>query len=148
MENFEVLDVSGDIGIRAYGKTITEAFVSASTGLYSLTTNLNAIEAKKSIDISVESDTLEGLLVSWLNELIFHLDAYGFIGKKILINEFSPIAGQPDSLRAYRLKAIIHGEEFDPVRHEGKLLIKAATYHRLKIEKKDGLWEIDVIFDI
>ena len=149
MENFEVLDVSGDIGIRAYGKTITEAFVSASTGLYSLTTNLNAIEAKKSIDISVESDTLEGLLVSWLNELIFHLDAYGFIGKKILINEFSPIAGKPDSLRACKLKAIIYGEEFDPVRHEGKLLIKAATYHRLKIEKKkDGLWEIDVIFDI
>jgi len=148
MENFEVLDVSGDIGIRAYGKTITEAFVSASTGLYSLTTNLSAIEAKKSIDISVESDTLEGLLVSWLNELIFHLDAYGFIGKKILINEFSPIAGQQDSLRAYRLKAIIYGEEFDPARHEGKLLIKAATYHRLKIEKKDALWGIDVIFDI
>jgi len=27
-------------------------------------------------------------------------------------------------------------------------LIKAATYHKLKIERKEGLWEADVIFDI
>jgi len=27
-------------------------------------------------------------------------------------------------------------------------LIKAATYHRLKIERKEDHWEADVIFDI
>jgi SHS2 domain-containing protein len=42
----------------------------------------------------------------------------------------------------------VAGEEFDAGRHEGKLLIKAATYHKLRIEKIDDLWEIDVIFDI
>ncbi|MBM4129219.1 MAG: archease, partial [Nitrospira sp.] len=37
---------------------------------------------------------------------------------------------------------------FDPERHERKLLVKAATYHMLRIERTDDVWEIDVIFDI
>jgi SHS2 domain-containing protein len=148
MENFEVLDISGDIGLKAYGNTITEAFINASLGMYSLTAHLETIEEKKSIDVSVERDSLEGLFVSWLNELIFHFDAYGFLGKRIIIEEFSRGARRPDSTQAFRLKAVLYGEEFDPERHEGKLLIKAATYHRLKIEKKDDRWEVNVIFDI
>lgn len=154
METFEVLDVSGDVGIRAHGETIEEAFTSALMGMYSLSADIETIEEKRAVDVSVEGDTLEGLLVAWLNELIFHTDAYGFIGKRVVITEFSPSLAVPprgggtDDGRAYRIKAVIYGEEFDPGRHDGKLLIKAATYHRLKIEKKDDLWEIDVIFDI
>jgi SHS2 domain-containing protein len=46
------------------------------------------------------------------------------------------------------LKATISGEDFDSERHESKLLIKAATYHKLRIEKTDDTWEAEVIFDI
>ncbi len=51
-------------------------------------------------------------------------------------------------MEAYKLKAAVSGEEFDTERHERKLLIKAATYHKLKIERINGMWEVDVIFDI
>jgi len=138
MEKFKVLDISGDVGIKAFGKSIDEAFISAAIGMYSLITNLDSIKEKKTINVSVGSPLLDGLLVSWLNELIFHFDAYGFIGKKIEIKQFSD----------NRMVATVTGEEFDPERHEGKLLIKAATYHKLRIEKIDDTWEIDVIFDI
>ena len=148
MENFEVLDVSGDIGLKAYGKTLAEAFSNASMGMYSLTANLRSVEERRSIEVSVESGSLDGLLVSWLNELIFHLDAYGFIGKRIVVRELSMRGCLPESSDACRIRATISGEEFDPERHEGKLLIKAATYHRLRIEQKDDLWVIEVIFDI
>jgi SHS2 domain-containing protein len=138
MEQFTVLDISGDVGLTAFGGSLQEAFVNAAIGMYSLMTSLDAVAAEKTIDVSVESQSPDGLLVSWLNELIFHFDTYGFIGKKIYINEFSET----------RISANIAGEEFDPERHEGKLLIKAATYHQLRIEKKDERWEIRVIFDI
>ncbi|TFG36684.1 MAG: archease [Nitrospirales bacterium] len=138
MERFTVLDISGDIGLTALGDSLQEAFVNAAIGMYSLMTGLDAVATKKTIDMSVEHQSPEGLLVSWLNELIFHFDAYGFIGKKIDIKEFSE----------KRISASIAGEEFDPERHEGRLLIKAATYHRLRIEKKNERWEISVIFDI
>ncbi len=138
MEKFKGLDISGDVGIKAFGKSIKEAFINASLGMYSFITNLDSIKEKKTINVSVESPSLDGLLVSWLNELIFHFDAYGFIGKKIEIKQFSD----------NKIEATVTGEEFDPERHEGKLLIKAATYHKLRIEKIDDIWEIDVIFDI
>jgi SHS2 domain-containing protein len=138
MEKFEVLDISGDVGLKAFGESKDGAFINAAVGMYSLITNLDAVEEKKSIDVSVESNSPDGLLVSWLNELIFHFDAYGFIGKRVEISHFSE----------NEIRATIKGEEFDPGRHEGKLLIKAATYHRLKLEKKGDGWEIEVVFDI
>jgi SHS2 domain-containing protein len=143
MDKFLILDISGDVGIKAFGESMEEAFINAALGMYSLITNIDEIENKKTINVTTESDSLEGLLVSWLNELIFQFDTYGFIGKEIEIG-----GGELSGGKAYNLKASIAGEEFDPERHERKLLIKAATYHRIKVEKIDGKWEINVIFDI
>lgn len=157
MKKFEVLDISGDIGLRAYGEDIKEAFINTALGLYSLITDLDKIEEKKTIDISVGAHSIEGLLVPWLNELIFNFDAYGFIGRRLEIvgSEFGvqspekfPSFNSELQTPNYKLISRIRGEDFDPERHERKLLIKAATYHRLRIEKVDNMWEIDVIFDI
>lgn len=153
MKSFEVLDISGDVGLKAYGKSLRDAFMNAAIGMYSLITDLEMVKEERVLDVSVESDSMEGLLVSWLNELVFHFDAYGFIGKRISITELTPSSppgggGQPAGLQTYRIKGSITGEDFNPERHERRLLIKAATYHRLKVEKKNGEWEIDVIFDI
>jgi SHS2 domain-containing protein len=153
MKSFEVLDISGDVGLKAYGKSLQDAFMNAAIGMYSLITDLEIVKEERVIGVSVESDSMEGLLVSWLNELVFHFDAYGFIGKRISITEFTPSSplgggGQPASQPAYRIKASITGEDFNSERHESRLLIKAATYHRLKVEEKNGKWEVEVIFDI
>jgi len=138
MEAFQVLDISGDVGLTAFGKSKEEAFLNAAYGMYSLITNPETIRDKKTVSVTVEKDSPDGLLVAWLNELIFHFDTYGFIGKKITMEHFSD----------GKIRAGIAGEEFDPERHAGKLLIKAATYHKLRIEETNGRWEIDVIFDI
>jgi SHS2 domain-containing protein len=154
MKDFEILDLPGDAGIRAFGKNIEDAFVHAAIGMFSLITDLDTIKEEKTIDVALESDSLDGILVSWLNELIFHFDTYGFIGKKI--TDFHLVGGglsgdetgQRAEEKIYKLKASVTGEEFDPQRHEGKLLIKAATYHKLAVEKRHGMWELHVIFDI
>ena len=138
MEAFQVLDISGDVGLTAFGKSREEAFLNAAYGMYSLITNPETIREKKTVSVTVEKDSPDGLLVAWLNELIFRFDTYGFLGKKITMEHFSD----------GKIRAGISGEEFDPERHAGKLLIKAATYHRLRIEETKGRWEIDVIFDI
>ncbi|MFN3396250.1 MAG: archease [Thermodesulfovibrionales bacterium] len=135
---FEVLDISGDVGIRAFGRSLEELFINAASGMYNLITDTGAVEGRKSIDVEVQSHSLEGLLVSWLNELIFQFDTYGFIGKEIEIKEFSERG----------LKASLTGEEFDETRHEKRLLVKAATYHQLRIERKGENWKAEIIFDI
>lgn len=138
MNHFEILDISGDAGIRAFGSDLSELFANAADGMYSLITDPGGVTAQKSIEIKTEGSSLEGLLVSWLNELIFHFDAYGFIGKELHIHELH------DAL----IRATVTGEDFDPEKHGRGLLIKAATYHKLKIERKEDHWEADVIFDI
>lgn len=139
---FDVLDISGDIGIRAYGSNCGEILVNAAIGMYSLITDINRIEERAKISVSVEAETLEGLVVRYLNELIFYFDTYGFIGKRVQINKID------EEPKIFRVSSTVYGEEFDVERHERRLLIKAATYHNIKAEKINNKWKIDVIFDI
>lgn len=135
---FEVLDISGDVGLKAYGADCEEAFANAALGMYHLITDSAGIEERGQVAVAAESDSAEGLLVNFLNELIFHFDTYGFVGKRIVFEEF---AGRS-------LKGTVYGEEFDPGRHERRLLIKAATYHRIAVARSEGRCEVAVIFDI
>lgn len=135
---YEYLDISGDAGVRATGRSIEEVFINAALGMYGLVTDLDGIREEKTIAVEAESQSPEGLLVGWLNELIFRLDTEGFIGRKVKILHLGNEA----------VKAEVTGEEFDLARHEPRLLLKAATYHDLKLEEKDGQWTAEVIFDI
>jgi len=138
MKRFELIDISGDAGIRAFGSDLSELFANAATGMYSLITEPGGVVPRRSIEIKAKGASLEGLLVSWLNELIFHFDTYGFIGRDIHIIKLD------DTI----IMSTVDGEDFVPERHSRGLLIKAATYHKLKIERKEDHWEADVIFDI
>ncbi|GAB6182849.1 archease [Thermodesulfovibrio hydrogeniphilus] len=134
---YELIDIAGDVGLRITGDSIEELFINAGKGLYSLITEPSTIEAIETKAIEIKADSIEELLVSFLNEIIFLFDAYGFLGREIDV-----------TIHDFTLKAKIEGEYFNPDKHEGKLLLKAATYHDLKIEKKDGKFSARVVFDI
>lgn len=135
---YEVLDISGDVGIRVFGQSLEDLFINAALGMYNLITDTEGVARKRSVDIEVQSHSLEGLLISWLNELVFQFDAYGFVGRDIEIKELSE----------NKIRASLIGEEFDDTRHVRRLLIKAATYHQLKLERIAEEWKAEIIFDI
>ncbi len=135
---FEILDISGDVGLRVQGRSLEELFINSALGLYSLITDLSGVEPTEPVDVKVNRESLDGLFVGWLNELIFRFDTYGFIGKEVRIK----------SINENSVEAGIRGEEFDPERHERGLLVKAATYHNLRIEKKNDIWTAEVVLDI
>lgn len=139
--DYEILDISGDVGIRAFGAGAAEAFIHAASGMYSLVADAGCVEELRRLDIRVEGDSPEGLLVGFLNELIFHFDAYGFVGGRIEIEELR--LDEPAIVRA-----AVYGEEFDGARHERRLLLKAATYHNIVVTEEEGVWRLEVIFDI
>lgn len=137
MKKYEPLDISGDVGLRVWGKTLEELFENAATGMYELITNTSQIREVDKRTIVLNGETDESLFVQWLNELVFLFDAYNFVGKVFDI-----------SLSEGILSADVSGGYFDPQIHECKLLIKAATYHRLSLKKKNSEWGAEVIFDI
>jgi SHS2 domain-containing protein len=134
----EYIDISGDAGVRATGGSPEELFEDMALGMYGLVTDLGAVAEEKTVSTEASGQGTERILVSWLNELIFRLDTHGFVGSRVKVLE----------LTEDRVRAEVTGEEFDPERHERRLLLKAATYHDLKVEKKDGEWVAEVIFDI
>jgi SHS2 domain-containing protein len=137
MKIYEQLDISGDIGLRVWGKTLEELFENAAIGMSGLITDTSNIEETGEREITLSSDSNEGLLIQWLNELIFLFDAEGFIGKVFKV-----------SLHDNGLKAKVSGGNFNPEVNESRLLIKAATYHGLSLKKNNSHWEATVIFDI
>jgi SHS2 domain-containing protein len=154
MKKHEQIDISGDVGLKVWAESLAELFENAATGLYDLITDTSAINETEYRDIELNADDLDGLLIQWLNELIFLHDTYGFIGKKFKVElessslEVDKIIIQPSHSRAVSLKAYISGGLFAPEINESRLLIKAATYHNLSIGKKGTRWEASVIFDI
>ncbi|MGB9710698.1 MAG: archease [Thermodesulfovibrio sp.] len=135
--SYRVIDVRGDVGLRAEGKTIEECFVNAGLGLYSLITDINLVRPEEKKEITLSEQTFEDMLVSFLNELIFQFDAYGFIGRTIKVD-----------IKENTLRAEVYGETFNPEKHERKLLVKAATYHNLVLKKENSHWTAEIIFDI
>lgn len=137
MKKYTVLNHTADIGIRAYGKTIKEAFENAALGMFSLITDLDKVEEKVSFNLSLEADDEETLLAEWLNELIYLFEVKKMLLKKFAIGE----------LEKTKLSASVSGEELDLKRHTLMMQIKAATYHMLKVTHKEN-WEVQVIFDV
>lgn len=138
MKAFETIDISGDVGLKIYGTSMEDLFSNAAKGLFSLITDTSGIEPKKTISITAHGENHESLLIAFLNELIFHFDTHGLIGIVIKI----------DAITNHVVHATVSGEDFDPERHEGKLLLKAATYHDVSIEESGGRWKAFVMFDI
>jgi SHS2 domain-containing protein len=135
---FEIIDHTADVGIIAYGTDVEELFSNAALALFSLITEPESIEEKLHLNLEVSSEDRDSLLVEWLNELIYFFDV-----KHILFNRFDI-----GSLTHNELKATCYGEDFDPMKHKIKVGIKAATYHMLKLDKSDGGYKAQVIFDI
>ena len=137
MKKYEQIDISGDAGLRIRGENLEALFENAAEGMFTLITDIHQIPASIRKEVNLKADSNEDALVQWLNELVFLYDTYGFIGKKF------KVTFQGDTLTAE-----VSGGQFDPDRHESRLLIKAATYHNLSLTKTDSHWEATVIFDI
>lgn len=135
---FEEVDISGDVGIKAFGDTLPELFANAGAGLYSLITDTTHVRKEQMITVEAKGESLEGLLVAFLNELIYRFDIEGFVGGiiKVVRMEETEVA------------ATVLGEMFDEERFERRLLPKAATYHNVKVEQTEQGWSSFVMFDI
>ena len=136
MKRFELIEHTADTGLIAYGRTLAEAFANAAYGLFSIIADLRSVREIESRTIELEEADTESLLFEWLNSLIYLFDVEGLLFKKFDIDDFSE----------RRLKAVCHGEKYDPSRHRLKIGVKSATYHMLKVDKIKN--QVQVIFDI
>ena len=135
---YRVLDHTADFMVEVTASSRKELFAEAARALMSVLTDLEAIRAAESVSVSLEADDTEQLLVTWLTELLFLYESKRWL--------FCRFAFQTLTERA--LEATAWGEKLDPARHEIDREIKAVTYHRLKVERRDGEWRTRVVLDL
>ena len=71
MNSYEILDHTADVLIRAYGKTLAEAFEHAAKAMFDIITDNSEIESMGQYTIELEAPNVDQLLVDWLSELLF-----------------------------------------------------------------------------
>jgi len=135
---FEILEHPADIGFRAFGETLPELFARSAVAMLSIAGDPPAVEPREPYSLHVESGDREALLVDWLSEVLFWFD-----GRRIAFREF-----RVDRFSDTAIDATGMGEPRTADRHRSRLMVKAVTYHQLKIERRDGLWTADVYLDI
>jgi SHS2 domain-containing protein len=97
-----------------------------------------SVEPREELPLQVEASDPPGLLVNWLSEILYRVDAEGW-----LFCDF-----ELQNLTEHSLSATARGERFDRSRHRVKLLVKAITYHQLAFEETARGWRARVFVDI
>ncbi len=137
-EPFETFEHTADIGLVARGRTLEELFANAASGLVDLMVDPADLREETRLELTVSAPDREALLVAWLNELLYLLDAQGFVPRRSRIL----------TLTDTTLTAELRGERIDRARHHVRRMVKAATYHELRVAQQDGRWEARVIVDL
>ncbi|MFH1771446.1 MAG: archease [Candidatus Omnitrophota bacterium] len=139
MVNFEFIEHTADIGIRVRATTLAELFQNTACALFSIIIEIKPLKEIQK-NIIVEAETLEDLLVFWLNELISILYTENFLPSEYVIT-IDDREGQK------LLNAVVSGQDFDPYSNKLDMEIKAATFHNLKIDHSEDGYIVEVIFD-
>ncbi len=135
-KRFQFIEHTADIGLIAYGQSLSEAFANAACGLFSIIAELKTVKEIESRQLELSEEDPEALLFEWLNRLIYLFDVEMLLLKRFDIRDFD----------GRGLKAICYGEKYDPSRHQLKTGVKAATYHMLKVDREKN--QVQVIFDV
>lgn len=137
MKSYEYFEATADIGLKAYGKDLNEAFENAGLAIFNIISDTSGIDALKEIEFEVTSEDEVSLLYDYLEELLFYHEI-----EFMLFSEFH--VEIDDDLH---LKAKIIGEEIDWDKHERKTEIKAITFHMMDVKRTSHV-ELQAIVDL
>lgn len=136
MKHYDLVEHTADVGVKAYGKTVAEAFEHAAEGMFDIITDKSTVDPIGEYTIVLEAPDLEQLLVDWLSQLLFLNDAQDLVFGKFKV-----------TLTENHLSAQVYGEKYDTKKHKMGAEIKAVTYHMVQVHETDPIF-VQVLFDI
>ncbi|MGC8816553.1 MAG: archease [Candidatus Hadarchaeum sp.] len=141
MKKFDWVEHPSDIGFRAYGRDLAEAFENAALALFEIMVDTSRVEARERLEVELVAEDESALLYDWLDKLIYLHDSENLVFSKFEVK----IEKVPEGLR---LSAQVWGEKFNPAKHPERTAVKAVTYHLMEIgQEKDGSY-VQAVVDI
>jgi SHS2 domain-containing protein len=135
---YKIVGTTADLAISAIAGTLQGLYATAATGLFSLLADPSSIRPITQRTVTAEAGDQVGLLIAFLNELLFLHESEDWLMASVSIT----------TLSSTRIEAVVAGEAIDPTRHQIQHHIKAVTYHRASIRRTSRGWEATVIVDV
>ncbi|MBU4340660.1 MAG: archease [Euryarchaeota archaeon] len=129
-----------DAAFETAGTTLEELFRDAATATFEVMADTKTVKPVLTRKIVIENETVDGLLIDWLSELVFLKDS-----ESLLFSVFDVSIRKNE---IYVLKAAAKGEKIDRGKHSLRSDVKAVTYHLLEVKKTEDIWTARVVLDI
>jgi len=129
-------DLTSDVMFEAYGKNLKELFKNSALALFSVICDIKKVGEEKTVDIEVNGDSLEELMVNWLQDLIALVDT-----DELFFSMFEIV-----EINENNLKAKAYGEPISP--KKAGVVVKGITYYKLKLEKIKDKFKATISLDI
>ncbi len=130
-----------DIGIKVTGKDLNELFRDACLSIANLMTDPSNLDELMQKAIQFEEKSLDLLLHTLLEEMVYLKDAELFFVKNVELHVDKENEG-------YAVKGKFVGDLFDPENDKIGNDIKAITMHDFYVKQVDNGWEAHFIIDI
>ncbi|MBI5116817.1 archease [Candidatus Poribacteria bacterium] len=135
---YSVVEHTADIGIVVKASSKEEVFALAACAMFDLMVDISKVRPTQKAEISVEAGSLEELMVTWLNELVYRAEVSGMFFSRFEVNSVSDRS----------LTATAKGEPYNEKEHPLGENVKAATYHQLDVSRSGPEWIAKIIFDV
>ena len=133
--SFEYLPHLSEVALRLRGSTIAEVLEQAALALAELLVPGPPPPGPELVhEIVLDAPDREALLIDWLNELLFLAERDRWLPSRIHLHQATET----------HLRATAHGYVLD----SAPSLVKAATWHGLRFDVRNGGFEAEVLLDI
>lgn len=145
MDEPDWLDHTADVGASLQADTLEALFRAALDALTAVMMGDPPLAPDGVRAIELEAESLERLMVRWLEEWIFLVHSAGRVPVDVdlRIEERSYDGGS-----GWSLHADVRDATLDPGTHGWKTEVKGATYHGLHVCEHEGAWRATVVFDV
>lgn len=142
MTSIEWLDHTADVGFRATGESIEDAFCAAAQALFSFMFAFEEIRPQTEHRIVVSAPSFSELLVEWLSELLVQKELSGLVFSRFEVT----ISGSEAS--GFSADGRAFGEILDRERHQPGTEIKGISYLGLDVSHHGKMWVVQVVVDV
>jgi len=143
---YKYLEHEADMGIYASGISWQEVFNEGARAVFNLMYGINKLKVQSSkfkvVKIKVNADSIEGLFVEWINELLAQKDINSLVFFEFKVDKIEQIISK------YKLVGNAQGIDLSQYKGEAKAEVKAATYAGLKCGKKNNEYFCQCVVDI
>jgi SHS2 domain-containing protein len=136
MRDFQVLSHTADVGIRASGSTLEEAFEAATEGVASILGGWRP-GLGEGRAIAIEPGDLGAQLVDWLSEVIYLQESLDSVITGVELERVSEDGTKGTVALSSRGDDVLEGTA-----------VKAITYHQLRVEPDHDGWVVELYVDV